>query len=287
MVQHVANRMRTISIGMLPRATRLLAVLATVALLFAVQLAWAAPIAIESNGTPHFAMEIPDGFERVPVDRGSDVFAMFRRTRDEVLLVFARLPDELPQGTHDDRLWPIAHRSDPFTFADRPAHFRALGFDLEGARGEASTGARTIVRWMTIVPTEGRAIAILAVAPAEHADDARRSLEQVLASMRGASSWRTPLQHGIENAARFGFVLALAICVLYAVLLGLFFRGRPERAPIARGLLLTTGGIGWLLFSASWFTQAGFTAHVVGFVVAMLGVILAAQGLGIVRRRHA
>ncbi len=278
MVQHLSAEMRSIVHALL-----------WLALVFVVPRTslYAAPMPIHTNGTPRFAAVIPDGFEAVRVTRGTNVFAMYRRPADEVLLVFVRLPGEIPRGVPDPVALRTAHESDPFVFLDNAARWHALGFDVDGAHGVTTAEAQPVIRWLAFVPTEGRAVAILAVAPASHDADAHRALEEVLASVRGTSSWQTPLRHAVDVIARVGFAIALAVCVLYALLLALFFRGKPERAPIARGTLLATAGLGWIAFSAAWFAQPGFAPRLVALFIAGLGSILAAQGMGIVRRRRA
>jgi hypothetical protein len=253
----------------------------------------AAAIAIHTNGTPRFSAVVPDGFEAVRVDYGTDVFAMYRRTSDRVLLVFVRLPRELPQHEDAAPLVAAARVADPFPFRDANVSFHALGFEIPGTFGvhslleprERGDHDENVYRWLAIVPTEGRAFAVLAIASDE--EPARHAIDQVLVSVRGASNWRTRAGHVIDVVARTGLTIAMVICVMYAFLLALVFRGKPERAPIARGSLLVVAGIGWMAFSTSWFAQGGFVPGLVGILVAGLGVIMAAQGLGIVRRRRA
>jgi hypothetical protein len=242
---------------------------------------------MHTTGTPRFGAVIPDGFEAVPIERGTNVFAMYRRPSDGVLLVFARLPRPIEAGDDGARFVVAAREADPFPFADAPSSFRALGFDIPGVHGTATSTQRPVNRWMAIVPTEGRAFALLAIVPADHDADARRVMEQVLSSVHGPSSWRTRGGRALDTIARTGLALALVICVLYAILVAVAFRGKPERAPLARGSLLALAGLGWMAFSASWFAQGGFVPGLVGFLVAGLGVVMAAQGLGIIRRRKA
>jgi len=246
-----------------------------------------APLPIHTDGVPRFATMIPDGFAPAPIEHGTDVFAMYRRPSDEVLLVLLRLPGALPQGSRDEALWHAAHQADPFAFADRSVRFRALGFDIDGARGEATASGEPVVRWLAVVPTDEQAIAVLAIAPVAHDAQARATLEMVLASLRGPSNWRTPAERLIESVARIGLFAAVGICVLYALLLATMFRGRPERALVVRGALLTAAGVAWLPVALFWFRQPGFGTHVVGFVLAGVGVVLAAQGLGMIRRHGA
>lgn len=285
MVQHVAGRMRTFGAAL--RQARLAWTVALALVAMVPGVAHTAPLPIHTDGVPRFTTVIPDGFAPAPIEHGTDVFAMYRRPSDEVLLVMLRLPGALPQGTHDEALWRAAHQADPFAFVDRAVHFRALGFDIDGARGEATASDERVVRWLAVVPTDEQAIAVLAIAPVDHDAQARAALEMVLASLRGPSNWRTPAGRLIESVARVGLFAAVGICVLYALLLATMFRGRPERAVVVRGAMLTAAGIAWLPVALFWFRQPGFSTHVVGFVLAGVGVVLGAQGLGMIRRRGA
>ncbi len=247
-----------------------------------------APTPIHTNGVPRVAMVIPDGFEAVAVPRGSRVFAMYRRARDEVLLVFVRLPGPLEQDSSNaEPLRRAAREADPFQFDDRPAHFRALGFDVEGLRGVSSDEGVSSVRFAVIVPTEELAMAVLAVAPAARETDARAALDQVLRTLRGPTNWRTTLRRAVDSVASGGLVVAVGLCSVYAALLATVFRKRPARARVLRGAMLGAAGIAWGLFAIFWLAESGLGARAFGVAVLGLGAVLAAQGFGMLRRRDA
>ncbi|MEI8255592.1 MAG: hypothetical protein WCJ30_07970 [Deltaproteobacteria bacterium] len=247
---------------------------------------FSAPLAVHTSGVPRVAMVIPDGFEPVALRRGSPVFAMYRRARDEVLLVFVRLPGPLEQDGRDvGALWRAAREADPFRFEDRPVRFRALGFDVDGVRGVSTAEGVSSVRHAALVPTDGLAIAVLSVAPAPRDADARGALDQVLRSMRGPTNWRTPLRRAVDLAASVGLIAGVGLGSLYALLLATVFRKRPDRARVLRGAMLGTAGVAWSVFAAFWLAESGLGARAFGIAVLGLGVVLCAQGLGMIRRR--
>jgi hypothetical protein len=246
----------------------------------------AEPLRIASDAPPYFTATVPDGYTALRTHQGTEVLASYARQGDParaVMLMLVRLPTAWPQKPLTSTTRAQLVRADPFPFQDRVASFRTLGFTVQGLRGESVVNEHRVVRFTVPIPTEGGAVALLAMGPIEEEREVQRVTESVLGSMRARTNWRTPAQRAVEWVVGIGTLTGLGLSVLYALCALLLFR-RVDRWHRARGGVLLVAGLGWLTLALWLLRFSGFGTRVTTGLLLAFAVVLAARGGGMLQR---
>lgn len=224
----------------------------------------AQPVAsVLQHPDPPFAITVPAGFEAFASERPpAGLVGCFRRftagpSQPPTVLLVALMGEEVPQRALRASELVALRRGDPPTlrFNDRPAHVRALGFELDALQGDAAEGPMRAVRIATAVPIEGErgpdAVLLTVLAPAARQVEAQRVFSVVASSMRAQSSWRTPAERARIASQQLSGALAFVLSFAYLIGAVALWRRRP-RWVSARRRWLAVMGLAWGVYAVGY-----------------------------------
>jgi hypothetical protein len=256
----------------------------TAVLAVALGVSLAAPVGAQAreqwlvrDGVPSFALAIPQGFMRQSAE-GSAFAAYGHPGRQSVMLVYDAgdsIAQENPTLSAEQSA--TLRASDTILFDDRPQQFSVAGFIVPGFVGRARQEQTTVVRWIAVLPTQDRAVAVQMVAPEQHAVEMRAAFEQTLARAHIRTRWRTVAQRRIETVSAVGFAVFASSALLYASLRFTRWRGAKSSALSSRetgtrSALLAVVSLGLMAHSSWWITRSTWDMRILGIFFALYGL---------------
>lgn len=237
------------------------------------------------DGVPSFALPIPRGFMRQNAE-GAAIAAYGHPGRRTVMLIFDA-GDPIVQGrlTLGTEQAASLRASDTILFEDRPQTYQVGSFVVPGFAGRTEQGQSTVLRWIAVLPTQERAVAVQMVAPLEYEGEMKAAFVQMLQRTKTRTHWRTPFELRVERVSSLGFLSFFALSITYGSLwLARWRKAKSqtigERENQARAMLLALLGLALALHATWWLLRPTWDVRLLG-----IGFILfaAKQGLNAVR----
>lgn len=248
-----------------------------------------APVWIQRETDPRFALRTPEGFMRQNSEGAA--YAAFGHPGRRAVFVVYELGEELEQGAP---LSPAQltrlHESALGALEERATRFRVLGFDVPGSIGRGAAGGQRVVRFVAPIPARGGTPIVALLGPEEHERELRQTFDNTLASARATTNWRTRTQRAIDRAAGWGVLVALASLVAYII--GYYAFWRPSRkddlGPVPswpRMTLRATLSLSVFATSGWWLSNGDWMMRGMGVLLLLLGAQQALATLALYRTR--